>query len=97
MQALKVAPKGISKDHPDIDLLKLRSIAVLKQFVPPSCPSFLLLLYFSSTRAQTVMPRLILSSSNIRHVCRFRDEEVLSPTWQEELLRLVKIALPFVH
>jgi hypothetical protein len=49
MQALKVAPKGISKDHPDIDLLKLRSIAVLKQFVPPSCPSFLLLLYFSST------------------------------------------------
>lgn len=30
---LKVAPKGVPKDHPDIDLLKLRSIAVVKQYV----------------------------------------------------------------
>ncbi|KAF8323916.1 hypothetical protein DL93DRAFT_2049162, partial [Clavulina sp. PMI_390] len=29
---LKVAPKGVSKDHPDIDLLKLRSVAVVHQF-----------------------------------------------------------------
>lgn len=28
---LKVAPKGVAKDHPDIDLLKLRSIAVVKK------------------------------------------------------------------
>jgi hypothetical protein len=27
--ALKVAPKGIAKDHPEIDLLKLRSVAVV--------------------------------------------------------------------
>ncbi|WWC72475.1 uncharacterized protein I206_106437 [Kwoniella pini CBS 10737] len=30
--ALKVAPKGIEKDHKDIDLLKLRSIAVVHYF-----------------------------------------------------------------
>ena len=29
--ALKVAPKGIDKTHKDIDLLKLRSIAVVHQ------------------------------------------------------------------
>ncbi|KAJ9118052.1 hypothetical protein QFC24_006324 [Naganishia onofrii] len=29
---LKVAPKGVAKDHADIDLLKLRSIAVVKNF-----------------------------------------------------------------
>ncbi|KAF8336259.1 uncharacterized protein EI90DRAFT_3045076, partial [Cantharellus anzutake] len=29
---LKVAPKGISKSHPDIDLLKLRSVAVVKRW-----------------------------------------------------------------
>ncbi|GHJ88795.1 hypothetical protein NliqN6_5197 [Naganishia liquefaciens] len=29
---LKVAPKGVAKDHPDIDLLKLRSVAVVKNF-----------------------------------------------------------------
>lgn len=28
---LKVAPKGIGKDHRDIDLLKLRSMTVVKQ------------------------------------------------------------------
>lgn len=28
---LKVAPKGIDKSHPDIDLLKLRSITVMKR------------------------------------------------------------------
>lgn len=28
---LKVAPKGVAKDHQDIDLLKLRSIAVVKK------------------------------------------------------------------
>ncbi|WVQ95521.1 hypothetical protein IAU59_002618 [Kwoniella sp. CBS 9459] len=30
--ALKVAPKGIEKDHKDIDLLKLRSVAVVHHF-----------------------------------------------------------------
>ncbi|KAG8984522.1 hypothetical protein FRB94_006668 [Tulasnella sp. JGI-2019a] len=30
---LKVAPKGIDKTHPDIDLLKLRSIAVVHRFM----------------------------------------------------------------
>ncbi|WWC92166.1 uncharacterized protein L201_007120 [Kwoniella dendrophila CBS 6074] len=30
--ALKVAPKGIEKDHKDIDILKLRSIAVVHHF-----------------------------------------------------------------
>ncbi|WWC65166.1 uncharacterized protein I303_107780 [Kwoniella dejecticola CBS 10117] len=30
--ALKVAPKGVEKDHKDIDLLKLRSIAVVHHF-----------------------------------------------------------------
>jgi hypothetical protein len=30
---LKVAPKGVAKDHKDIDLLKLRSIAVVKKWV----------------------------------------------------------------
>jgi uncharacterized protein (DUF2461 family) len=29
--ALKVAPKGIDKGHKDIDLLKLRSVAVVKR------------------------------------------------------------------
>jgi uncharacterized protein (DUF2461 family) len=29
--ALKVAPKGVDKGHKDIDLLKLRSVAVVKQ------------------------------------------------------------------
>ncbi|KAK0212342.1 hypothetical protein DFS33DRAFT_1376841 [Desarmillaria ectypa] len=29
---LKVAPKGVDKDHPDIDLLKCRSFAVIHQF-----------------------------------------------------------------
>jgi len=29
--ALKVAPKGIDKGHKDIDLLKLRSVAVVKK------------------------------------------------------------------
>jgi hypothetical protein len=29
--ALKVAPKGVDKNHKDIDLLKLRSVAVVKQ------------------------------------------------------------------
>lgn len=29
--ALKVAPKGVEKDHKDIDLLKLRSVAVVHQ------------------------------------------------------------------
>ncbi|KAF8643344.1 hypothetical protein AX16_009073 [Volvariella volvacea WC 439] len=29
---LKVAPKGIAKDHPDIDLLKCRSFAVVYHF-----------------------------------------------------------------
>lgn len=29
--ALKVAPKGVDKDHKDIDLLKLRSVAVVHQ------------------------------------------------------------------
>ncbi|KAL7410252.1 hypothetical protein BDY24DRAFT_444228 [Mrakia frigida] len=56
--ALKVAPKGISKDHPDIDLLKLRSVAVIKQF---------------------------------------KDNDVTSPGWQDELLRVIKIVQPFVH
>lgn len=31
--ALKVAPKGVEKDHKDIDLLKLRSVAVVHQSV----------------------------------------------------------------
>ncbi|EIN14629.1 hypothetical protein PUNSTDRAFT_96615 [Punctularia strigosozonata HHB-11173 SS5] len=30
---LKVAPKGIAKDHPDIDLLKCRSFAVIHKFL----------------------------------------------------------------
>jgi len=29
--ALKVAPKGVDKTHKDIDLLKLRSVAVVHQ------------------------------------------------------------------
>jgi hypothetical protein len=29
---LKVAPKGIDKDHPDIDLLKCRTLAVFHNF-----------------------------------------------------------------
>lgn len=29
--ALKVAPKGVGKDHKDIDLLKLRSVAVMHE------------------------------------------------------------------
>lgn len=29
--ALKVAPKGVDKGHKDIDLLKLRSVAVVHQ------------------------------------------------------------------
>jgi len=29
---LKVAPKGIDKHHPDIDLLKLKSIVAIKRF-----------------------------------------------------------------
>ncbi|RDB17273.1 hypothetical protein Hypma_001957 [Hypsizygus marmoreus] len=29
---LKVAPKGVDKDHPDIDLLKCRSFAVVHRF-----------------------------------------------------------------
>jgi uncharacterized protein (DUF2461 family) len=29
---LKVAPKGIQKTHPEIDLLRLRTIAVVKHF-----------------------------------------------------------------
>jgi uncharacterized protein (TIGR02453 family) len=31
--ALKVAPKGVDKEHKDIDLLKLRSVAVVHQWV----------------------------------------------------------------
>ena len=39
--ALKVAPKleGVDKTHKDIDLLKLRSIAVVKQYVTCCCNS----------------------------------------------------------
>lgn len=35
---LKVAPKGVAKDHKDIDLLKLRSIAVVKKRVLRTFP-----------------------------------------------------------
>jgi hypothetical protein len=38
---LKVAPKGIAKDHPEIDLLKLRSIAVVHQYVLRMLPGAL--------------------------------------------------------
>jgi hypothetical protein len=34
---LKVAPKGIQKTHPEIDLLRLRTIAVVKQWVSQTC------------------------------------------------------------
>ncbi|KAH7928987.1 hypothetical protein BV22DRAFT_1102698 [Leucogyrophana mollusca] len=55
---LKVAPKGIDKNHKDIDLLKCRTLAVS---------------------------------------CRFTDEQVLSPTFNEELRKVAQIVQPLVH
>lgn len=33
--ALKTAPRGVAKDHPDIELLKLRSVAAVHTYVTP--------------------------------------------------------------
>ncbi|KAI5450225.1 hypothetical protein NCC49_003242 [Naganishia albida] len=51
---LKVAPKGIAKDHKDIDLLKLRSIAVVKNFTDEEVlsPDFMDILLIVASKIQ---------------------------------------------
>lgn len=55
---MKVAPKleGVDKTHKDIDLLKLRSVAVLKQYVHPRTCLASGLTVFSFTDDEVLQP-----------------------------------------
>jgi hypothetical protein len=79
---LKIAPKGIEKDHPDIDLLRCRSFAVVIRWV----------FFFSATGFEMGWKDGADGTDN-----RFTDSEVLDPEFKERLGEVAKVVRPFVR
>ncbi|KAJ9097038.1 hypothetical protein QFC20_006280 [Naganishia adeliensis] len=79
---LKVAPKGVAKDHKDIDLLKLRSIAVVKKRV---LRTFLLLFCDSDafTDEEVLSPDfmdiLLIVASKIQPLAQYLNSVIALP------------------